>query len=41
MNLMNLNLIVGIGIFVYLTVTYYFGPFKQRGGKTKENEKAK
>ncbi|MDN6128218.1 MAG: hypothetical protein L0I66_07560 [Tetragenococcus halophilus] len=41
MDLIHLNLIVGAGIVVYLTVTYYFGPFKQRGGKIKENEKAK
>ncbi|AYW51264.1 hypothetical protein C7H83_12730 [Tetragenococcus halophilus] len=41
MDLIHLNLIVGAGIVVYLTVTYYFGLFKQRGGKIKENEKAK
>ncbi|GMG61060.1 hypothetical protein TEHAB4_08070 [Tetragenococcus halophilus] len=41
MDLIHLNLIVGAGIVVYLTATYYFGPFKQRGGKIKENEKAK
>lgn len=41
MDLINLNLIVSVGIIIYLTVTYYFGPFKQRGGKIKENEKAR